>query len=168
MKIFLIGFMGCGKSTMGKKLAVKLGYEFIDLDHQIENSIGTTIAEYFSVHGEAAFRKLESEALKTFDYPANAVIATGGGTPCFFDNMEWMNASGLSVYIEMPAAALARRLEGGKEKRPLLRNLNEAEMISFIENKLTEREVFYKRALVTVNGITLTADAMRAMILSRQ
>lgn len=168
MKIFLIGFMGCGKSTMGKKLAVKLGYEFIDLDHQIESSIGTTIAQYFSVHGEAAFRKLESEALKTFDYPANAVIATGGGTPCFFDNMEWMNASGLSVYIEMPAAALARRLEGGKGKRPLLKDLNEEEMISFIENKLTEREVFYKRALVTVNGITLTADALRAIILSRQ
>lgn len=168
MKIFLIGFMGCGKSTMGKKLAVKLGYEFIDLDHQIESSIGTTIAQYFSVHGEAAFRKLESEALKTFDYPSNAVIATGGGTPCFFDNMEWMNANGLSVYIEMPAAALARRLEGGKEKRPLLRDLNEKEMITFIENKLTEREVFYKRALVTVNGITLTADAMRAIILSRQ
>ena len=168
MKIFLIGFMGCGKSTMGKKLAGKLGYEFIDLDHQIENSMGTTIAEYFSVHGEAAFRKLESETLKTFDYPVNAVIATGGGTPCFFDNMEWMNASGLSIYIEMPAAALAKRLENGKEKRPLLRDLNEAEMVAFIENKLSEREVFYKRALVTVNGINLTADAMRAMILSRQ
>lgn len=168
MKIFLIGFMGCGKSTMGKKLAVKLGYEFIDLDHQIEHSMGTTIAEYFSVHGEAAFRKLESETLKTFDYPINAVIATGGGTPCFFDNTEWMNASGLSIYIEMPAAALAKRLESGKEKRPLLRDLNEAEMIAFIQNKLSEREVFYKRALVTVNGINLTADAMRAMILSRQ
>lgn len=168
MRIFLIGFMGCGKSTMGKKLAVKLGYEFIDLDHQIELSIGTTIAEYFSVHGEAAFRKLESETLKTFDYPANSVIATGGGAPCFFDNIEWMNASGLSIYIEMPAAALAKRLESGKEKRPLLRDLNEAEMIEFIEKKLNEREVFYKRALLTVNGINLTADAMRAIILSRQ
>lgn len=168
MKIFLIGFMGCGKSTMGKKLAVKLGYEFIDLDHQIEHSMGTTIAEYFSVHGEAAFRKLESETLKTYDYPVNAVIATGGGTPCFFDNMEWMNVNGLSIYIEMPAAALAKRLESGKEKRPLLRDLNEAEMIAFIENKLSEREVFYKRAGVTVNGISLSADALRAMILSRQ
>ena len=168
MKIFLIGFMGCGKSTMGKKLAGKLGYEFIDLDHQIEQSIGTTIADYFSVHGEAAFRNLESETLKTFDYPVNAVIATGGGTPCFFDNMEWMNASGLSVYIEMSAVALAKRLESGKEKRPLLKNLNEPELIAFIENKLNEREVFYKRALLTVNGINLTADAMRAIILGRQ
>ncbi|TKC59928.1 shikimate kinase [Pedobacter hiemivivus] len=168
MKIFLVGFMGCGKSTMGKKLAVKLGYEFIDLDHQIEKSLDTTIADYFSIHGEAAFRKLESETLKNFDYPANAVVATGGGAPCFFDNMEWMNANGLSIYIEMSAAALAKRLEGGKEKRPLLRDLNEAQMIEFIESKLLERDVFYKRALVTVNGISLTADAMRAMILSRQ
>ena len=168
MKIFLIGFMGCGKSTMGKKLAAKLGYEFIDLDHQIEHSIGTSIAGYFSAYGEAAFRKLESEVLKTFDYPVNAVIATGGGTPCFFDNMDWMNANGLSIYIEMPAAALAKRLESGKEKRPLLKDLNELEMIGFIEKKLGEREVFYKRALLTINGVNLTADAMRAMILSRQ
>lgn len=153
---------------MGKKLAVKLGYEFIDLDHQIEKSLGTTIAAYFATHGEEAFRKLESETLKNFDYPANIVVATGGGAPCFYDNMEWMNTNGLSIYIEMPAAALAKRLEGGKEKRPLLRDLNEVQMIEFIESKLIERDVFYKRALVTVNGISLTADAMRAMILSRQ
>ncbi|WP_316817742.1 shikimate kinase [Pedobacter nyackensis] len=168
MKIFLIGFMGCGKSTMGKKLAQKLGYIFIDLDHQIEKSLGTTIGEYFATHGEAAFRKLESETLKNFDYPANTVIATGGGAPCFFDNMDWMNENGLSMYIEMSAAALAKRLENGKEKRPLLRDLNEEQMIEFIEKKLTERDIFYKRALLTISGINLTADAMRALILSRQ
>src|SRR5690349_8405249 len=108
MKIFLIGFMGCGKSTMGKKLAVKLGYDFIDLDHQIEKNLGTTITAYFAENGEEAFRKLESETLKNFDYPSNSIIATGGGAPCFFDNMDWMNANGLSIYIEMPAAALAK------------------------------------------------------------
>lgn len=168
MKIFLIGFMGCGKSTLGKKLAQKLGYEFIDLDHQIEKSEGTTISEYFSTHGEAAFRKLENETLKGFDYPANAVVATGGGAPCFFDNMDWINENGLSVYIEMTAAGLAKRLEGGKDKRPVLKDLDETQMIEFIENKLKERNVFYKRAQLTVNGINLTADAMRAMILNRQ
>jgi shikimate kinase len=166
MKIFLIGFMGCGKSTLGKKLALKLGYDFIDLDHQIEKNVGTTIAAYFSANGEDAFRKLESETLKTFSYPNNVVVATGGGAPCFFDNMNWMNANGLSIYIEMPAAALAKRLENGKEKRPLLRGLNEAEMIRFIENKLAERDIFYKRAILTVNGINLSADAMRALILN--
>lgn len=168
MKIFLIGFMGCGKSTMGKKLAQKLGYTFIDLDHEIEKQLGTTIAEYFASHGENAFRKLESDTLKTFDYPANAVVATGGGAPCFFDNMDWMNENGLSVYIEMPASALAKRLESGKDKRPLLKDLNEVQMIEFIEGKLNERNVFYKRALISINGISLTADAMRAAILSWQ
>lgn len=160
--------MGCGKSTMGRKLAQKMGYAFIDLDHQIEKSLGITISEYFSKHGEAAFRKLESETLKTFDYPVNTVVATGGGAPCFFDNMEWMNSNGLSVYIEMTAAALAKRLESGKEKRPLLKDLDEAQMIKFIESKLDERTGFYKSALVTVNGINLTADEMSALILRRE
>lgn len=168
MKIFLIGFMGCGKSTMGKKLAQKLGYTFIDLDQQIEKNLGTTIGEYFAAHGETAFRKIESETLKSFAYPANTVIATGGGAPCFFDNMDWMNENGLSMYIEMSPAALAKRLENGKEKRPLLRDLTEEQMVEFIENKLAERDVFYQRALLTISGINLTADAMRALILSRQ
>ncbi len=168
MKIFLIGFMGCGKSTLGKKLAVKLGYDFVDLDHQIEKNIGTVIGTYFAEHGEAAFRKLESETLKTFDYPANAVIATGGGTPVFFDNMDWMNANGLTLYIEMSPAALAKRLENGKEKRPLLRDLHDDALIEFIENRLTERDVFYKRAALIMPGVDLNADAMRAVILSRQ
>ncbi|SMC78882.1 shikimate kinase [Pedobacter africanus] len=166
MRIFLIGFMGSGKSTMGKKLATKLGYDFIDLDHEIEKQIGTSISDYFGSHGEAAFRELESQSLKNFAYPQNAVVATGGGTPCFFDNMDWMNASGTSMYIEMPPAALAKRLEGGKEKRPLLRDLDEAGMIAFIESKLSERESFYKRATIIINGINLNADAMRAAILN--
>lgn len=168
MKIFLIGFMGCGKSTMGKRLAQKLGYTFIDLDYQLEKSMGMTIGEYFAAYGEQAFRELESETLKTFAYPANAVVATGGGAPCFFDNMDWMNENGTAVYIEMSAHALAKRLEGGKEKRPLLRDLNESQMIEFIENKLDERAPFYKRASLTINGINLTADAMRALILGGQ
>ncbi|MDR6786366.1 shikimate kinase [Pedobacter africanus] len=166
MRIFLIGFMGSGKSTMGKKLATKLGYDFVDLDHEIEKQIGTSIGDYFASHGEAAFRKLESESLKNFPYPQNAVVATGGGAPCFFDNMDWMNANGTSMYIEMPPAALAKRLEGGKEKRPLLRDLNEAQMVAFIESKLSERESFYKRATILINGINLNADAMRAAILN--
>lgn len=165
MRVFLIGFMGCGKSTLGKKLAVKLGYDFIDLDHHIEKKLGISIGAYFSANGEDAFRELESETLKTFNYPENVIVATGGGAPCFFDNMDWMNANGLAVYIEMSAAALAKRLESGKEKRPLLKNLNEAEMIGFIESKLAERVGFYKRATIIVDGINLTADAMRLILL---
>jgi len=87
--IFLIGFMGCGKTTLGRKLAARLGYEFMDLDHIFEAQAGMTIAQYFSSFGEDAFRKLESEVLRQTRYPPNAVVSTGGGLPCFFDNMDW-------------------------------------------------------------------------------
>src|ERR1700731_760133 len=92
--IFLIGFMGSGKTTLGRKLAHRLDYEFIDLDQVLEARAGMTIAEYFTQFGEDAFRKLESQVLKQTPYPANAVVSTGGGLPCFFDNMEWMNVHG--------------------------------------------------------------------------
>src|ERR1700750_2431868 len=90
--VFLIGFMGCGKTTLGRKLASRMGYPFIDLDHVLEAKAGMTIAEYFNAFGEDAFRKLESEILKQTDYPENAIVSTGGGLPCFFDNMAWINA----------------------------------------------------------------------------
>ncbi|MBB6501290.1 shikimate kinase [Pedobacter cryoconitis] len=167
MKIFLIGFMGCGKSTLGRKLATKLGYDLIDLDHQLEKITGVTVADYFAAHGEEAFRKLESDTLKDLEYPKNCIIATGGGTPCFFDNIEWMNANGTTVYIEMPAPALAKRLESGIAKRPLLRNLTPEGVVEFIENKLAEREGFYTKAQLILSGINLTADAIRAEILAR-
>jgi shikimate kinase len=167
MKIFLIGFMGCGKSTLGRKLATRLGYTLIDLDHQVEKIANSTIANYFSANGEEAFRKLESETLKTLDYPKNCVVATGGGTPCYFDNMDWMNANGLTIYIEMTPLALAKRLEQGISKRPLLSNLSEEGIVHFIENKLEERNVFYKKAKYSLNGINLTPEQIHALILAQ-
>jgi shikimate kinase len=165
MKIFLIGFMGCGKSTTGKKLAKRLGYDFIDLDHEMEKQTGSTIANYFALHGEDAFRQLESRTLKEFDYPPNCVVATGGGAPCYFDNMDWMNSNGLTVYINMSPVALAQRLEKGKAKRPLLRDLSEEQLIAFIEGKLTERDGFYSRASMIVNGVNLSADNLGDQLL---
>lgn len=167
MKIFLIGFMGCGKSTLGRKLATKLGYDFIDLDHQIEKQIGMSIGAYFAANGEEAFRAFERKTLQELDYPSNCVVATGGGAPCYFDNIEWINNNGVSVYIEMSPAALARRLENGKEKRPLLKDMNQEEMIGFIEKKLEERDPFYLQASLKVSGINLSPDDLRALLLAR-
>lgn len=164
MKIFLIGFMGCGKSTLGKKLAAKLGYGFIDLDQVFEDQIASSIGEYFAANGEDAFRALESKVLKEYNYPSDCVVATGGGAPCYFDNMEWMNNNGITFYIEMPPIALAKRLEKGKEKRPLLRDMSEEQLIKFIESKLTERDSFYKRAALIVDGINLTPDRALAQL----
>lgn len=166
MRIFLIGFMGCGKTTLAKKLSARLGYQLVDLDHEIEHNLGQSVASFFAEHGEDAFRKLESETLKTHNYDQNSVVATGGGTPCFFDNMDWMNANGHTIYIEMPAPALATRLQGGKSTRPLLKDLNQHEIQTYIEQKLSEREVHYLKAKSIVNGINLAADDLRALILS--
>ncbi|MCD0486643.1 shikimate kinase [Pedobacter sp. MC2016-14] len=164
MKIFLIGFMGCGKTTMGKKLAKTLEYPVIDLDHEIEKVTGMPVSAYFAKEGEPAFRALESKLLKEFNYPDHCVVATGGGTPCFYDNMEWMTANGTSVYIQMPALALAKRLENGKEKRPLLRDLDEAGIVDFITQKLLERDPFYTKAKVIVNGLNLSPELLKQAI----
>lgn len=162
--IFLIGFMGCGKTTLGRKLASRLGYEFIDLDEVFETQVRMTIAEYFSKFGEDAFRKLESEVLKQTKYPEHAVIATGGGLPCFFDNMDWMNAHGKTVYIQLSPKTLAARLENEKDSRPVLRGQHGDDLVVFIAGKLTERDKFYSRAAIIADGLSLTAEKVERLL----
>ncbi len=162
--IFLIGFMGCGKTTLGRKLASRLGYMFMDLDHILEAQEGMTIAQYFSTFGEDAFRKLESEVLKQTNYPEHAVISTGGGLPCFFDNIEWMNTHGKSVYIKLSPTTLADRLENEKEERPLLREKQGEALVAFIAEKLAEREKFYNQATVIADGLSLTAEKVEQLL----
>jgi shikimate kinase len=162
--IFLIGFMGSGKTTLGRKLASKMGYEFIDLDHKLEQQVELSIAEYFSFFGEDSFRKLESEILKKTAYPENAIISTGGGLPCFFDNMDWMKQNGKTVYIKLAPKTLADRLENGKEERPLLQEKHGDALIAFIEQKLAERESFYSQANIVADGLSLTADRLEQIL----
>jgi shikimate kinase len=161
--IFLIGFMGCGKTTLGRKLASRLGYEFIDLDHILEAKVGMTIAEYFSKFGEKAFRKLESEVLKRTNYSENAVVSTGGGLPCFFDNMDWMNTHGKTVYIKLSPKTLADRLENEKDKRPVLNDHGE-DLVAFIAGKLAERDKFYNQASIIADGLSLTAEKVEGLL----
>jgi shikimate kinase len=164
MKIFLIGFMGSGKTTLGRKLASKMGYEFIDLDHKLEQQVELSIAEYFSFFGEDAFRKLESQVLKKTIYPENVVISTGGGLPCFFDNMDWMKANGKTVYINLSPKTLADRLENGKEERPLLQDKHGDDLVIFIEQKLAEREKYYSQANIIADGLSLTAERLEQIL----
>jgi shikimate kinase len=164
MKIFLIGFMGSGKTTLGRKLAARMGCEFIDLDHKLEQQVELSIAEYFSIFGEAAFRTLESEVLKKTIYSDNVIISTGGGLPCYFDNMEWMKANGKVIYIKLSPKTLADRLESGKEERPLLQDKHGDDLIAFIEQKLGEREGFYSQANIIADGLSLTAERLEQIL----
>jgi shikimate kinase len=164
MKYFLVGFMGCGKTTWSRKLATKLGYEFIDLDHVLEAKAGMSIAEYFSSFGEDAFRELESEVLKQTDYPENVVISTGGGLPCFFDHMSWMNTNGQTLYIKLSPKTLADRLENSKTVRPVLQGKQGEELVGFIAAKLAEREGYYLQASHIVDGIDMSVEKLEEAI----
>ncbi len=164
MKIFLIGFMGSGKTTLGRKLAARMNYEFIDLDHKLEQQVELSIAEYFSFFGEDSFRKLEKEVLRKTAYPENVVISTGGGLPCFFDNMDWMKANGKVVYLSLSPKTLADRLEAGKEERPLLQDKHGEALVAFIEKKLEEREPFYSQANIIADGLSLTAERLEMIL----
>lgn len=164
MKYFLVGFMGCGKTTWGRKLAAKLGYEFIDLDHALEAQVGMSIAEYFSSFGEDAFRQTESNLLKNTTYPENAIVSTGGGLPCFFDNMDWMNSNGQTLYIQLSPKTLADRLENSKTVRPVLQGKKGDELVEFITGKLAEREGFYLQAQHIVEGINMSVEKMEDII----
>ncbi|MFI5450898.1 shikimate kinase [Pedobacter sp. UC225_61] len=163
MKVFLIGFMGCGKSTKAKQLANRLNCSVIDLDAEIVAKEGKSIADYFAENGEAAFRELESQTLKTFPYPETCVIATGGGLPCFFDNMAWMNEHGKTVYLHMTPPQLVSRLHN-REKRPLLKGMDDEQLLSFIEMKLAERDHFYNQAQIIVNAFDLDVEVLEKQI----
>ncbi|HCN84999.1 MAG TPA: shikimate kinase [Sphingobacteriaceae bacterium] len=158
MKIFLIGFMGSGKSSFGRKLAKSLDYEFYDMDGLVEEQVGMTIREYFQEAGEHAFREKEKSALQTTTFAENSVIATGGGAPCYSDNMDWMNKNGITAYLSIPPKGLVERLAHGRDKRPLIKDFNDEELLNYITNKLSEREEHYNKAKFTIIGTDLTAE----------
>jgi shikimate kinase len=151
-KIYLIGFMGSGKSTLGRSLARKLGWSFSDMDKMIVQQEGKTIPEIFADYGETRFREIESKMLRTFSCRTNLVISTGGGAPCTGENMDFMLNTGLTVYLKMPPEQLKQRLSDSSGERPLLKGLTGDELLEYIETKLAEREKWYNRAEITVGG----------------
>ncbi|MCB0553376.1 MAG: shikimate kinase [Phaeodactylibacter sp.] len=146
MRIFLIGFMGSGKSYVGRQLADILHWPFYDLDSLIEQQEQAAVRTIFEQKGEAHFRQIEREVLHTTAIYPKAIIACGGGTPCFFDNMGWMKAHGLAIYLRAPAEVLYCRLSKQQEQRPLLKGMDGPGLLAFIANKLAEREPFYQQA----------------------
>lgn len=164
MRIFLIGFMGCGKTTLGKKLAKHLNYNFIDLDSYIEKTTNKTITEIFENKGEKKFRIVEKESLMEVCKKDNLVIATGGGTPCFFDNMQKILDNGKAIYLKMEIEDLLERLETEKSQRPLIENKSAKELENFIRNKLSEREYFYKKSNYILQGKSICEKEIQNLI----
>ncbi|MCM1022111.1 MAG: shikimate kinase [Muribaculum sp.] len=146
--IFLIGYMGSGKSTLGRTVSQLTGMPFIDLDSYIEQQQGTTVSEIFAVSGEEGFRKLEQELLRQTLTMNNTIIACGGGTPCFFDNIDLMNAGGTTVYLEAGIERLHQRLMRGRHKRPLIANMDSDQLRNFIIESLQKREPYYSKAQI--------------------
>ena len=151
-KVYIIGFMGSGKTTAGKKLASLLGWSFIDLDIRIEEYTGLKISEIFSQQGETFFRNVEAEILRNLDSQTNTVISTGGGTPCHGDNMVYMLETGLTVYLKLAPGQLKNRLSESTTERPLIKDLKDEKLLSFIEEKLAYREKWYNLAKIIVEG----------------
>ncbi|MBR0037512.1 MAG: shikimate kinase [Bacteroidales bacterium] len=151
-RIFLIGYMGAGKTTLGRALAKTMNLEFIDLDDFIVSRFHKTIKEIFAEVGEEGFRKIERNALIEVSEYENVIISLGGGTPCFFDNMDIVNRSGQSVYLKPDEKVLLIRLIKGKHKRPLLADKSDEEILQVIREQLAWREPYYQKADITFNA----------------
>ena len=143
--------MGAGKSTLGKKLAKAIGYQFVDSDKEISNQQGVTISVLFDTKGEAYFRQLEKEFIEQLDSNENYIVATGGGLPIYNDLMNTLNEKGITLYLRVKPSTLLLRLKEGQKKRPLIANLNEEQLHAFISEKLLERESTYIKAQLIVD-----------------
>jgi shikimate kinase len=163
-RIYLIGYMGSGKSTLGKRLANRMNYGFLDTDQVFEEKYACTIYDFFLTHGEAEFRKLEHKILRDTLKISGVIISTGGGTPCHYNNMELINQHGFSIYLQMPADALHQRLKRTRRVRPLTIGKNEAELADYIKTNLREREEYYKQASLSVSSLNLKARDLETMI----
>lgn len=165
--VYIIGFMGSGKSTTGRKLAAALRWSFIDLDRRIEEVAGKTIPRIFSEDGEDRFREIETDVLKSLDQEKKTVVSTGGGTPCHGDNMDYMLQTGVTVYLKMTPVNLAKRLLESAGERPLLRNIPDGQLPGFIEEKLSYRDQWYGKADITVDGTSVNIELLQSIINSR-
>jgi shikimate kinase len=158
MRIVLVGFMGSGKTTLGKRLASRLNHPFLDLDAEIERVTRRTIPEIFSESGEPKFREIERNTLIDVLINDEYVLATGGGAPCQGDNMKIINEYADSIYLKISPEVLASRLISSNTERPLIEGKSPEELIEFIKSKLDEREVYYNQSKHTISGFNLNVD----------
>lgn len=158
-RIFLIGYMGAGKTTVGKQLASRMGLSFVDLDLYIEGRYHKSVRELFATRGEDAFREIERKMLHEVAEFEDVLISTGGGSPCFFDNMEFMNQVGKTVYLRVSVEELTKRLEMCKQTRPVLQNRTGESLYRFIDENIRKREPYYKQASVVFDAEKMLTES---------
>jgi len=165
-QIFLIGLPASGKTTLGRALAKKIGHAFIDLDEEIEKREGKSIPDFISFQGQGNFRIREKELLHEIcSNSQKFVMATGGGTPCFHFNMDFMNAQGTTVYLDVSPGDLALRvMDQGLEKRPLLTSYDLSDLIQEIRELKGDREEFYLASTVRINENQINEDMVFALL----
>lgn len=166
----LIGFMGAGKSTLGKAVARSMNRQFLDLDESLEYGEGMSIKSMFDIHGEAWFRQKEAENLRRVVEGASpgAIISTGGGAPCFHDNMAFLLEHTTTILLEVTPKELARRLEPGRAHRPLISHLSKDGFLDWIEDKLAERNEWYQQSEVIIQANELSPAEMEQWIRYRE
>ena len=167
MRIYLIGYMGSGKTKTAELLSKIFKCDFVDTDHLVEEITGTTVTAIFKTKGQDYFREIEKNVLRSTVKKNSCVISTGGGTPCYFDNMEWMNAHGITVYLETNAGLLFHRLATSRSGRPLIESLDDVELMEQIMSHLVVRNPVYKQSMISVNAASLNvkelADKIKAL-----
>ena len=166
MRIFLVGFMFSGKSTVGKLLAKSMGYEHIDTDHMFESLYNISINDFFEKYGQDLFRELEHKLLLTLIEKDNIVISTGGGLPCFHNNMELIKQNGISIHINMSFKSIIHRQKKSKKNRPLLKNKSHEEIEIFLQDLLAKRIDIYNQSNIIIKGEDLSIKELKEKILT--
>lgn len=164
MRIYLVGYMSAGKSTTAKRLANRLGLEAYDTDRMFEARYHITVNDFFQKYDEPLYRKLETQILHDTLALDNAVIATGGGTACFNDNMEWMNQNGYTVFLKISPQSALVRLSQSKVRRPKVYGKSPGELEAFIRHNYTERMPYYEKAMLTVKAEDLDLESLATAI----
>ena len=159
-KIYLVGYMGAGKTTTACRLAQRLGWEVADTDALFEEKYKISVNDFFNKYDEPLYRKLESEVLKATEGLENVVVSTGGGTACYFDNMEWMNSHGLTVFLRISPQAAVDRVIHSRHKRPLAEGKSEEELTEFVNSHYASRMPFYEQARLTVKSEDLDVEGL--------
>jgi shikimate kinase len=164
VNIYLIGFMGSGKSTAGRKIASSLHWTFIDTDKLVEEQNSSTVAEIFAARGEKYFREAEAKALQTVSARSRTVVACGGGTPCSAENISIMKNTGVVVYLRLPVETLVSRLEKSRTIRPLLQGARDTDMTTRVQDLLEQRVEWYEQADIIADSLNMTVEELTARL----